>query len=42
MSAAQKGTWTNYEQRAAETGGGIALYGLDRELAEVRSCPPQP
>eukprot|EP00966_Prymnesium_polylepis_P304981 7046893-Prymnesium_polylepis.1 len=38
MSAAQKGIWTDYDQRAAECGG-VALYGLDKELAEVRSRP---
>ena len=30
---AQKGTFTSYEERAAESGGEV-LYGLDKELAE--------
>ena len=38
---AQKGTFTSYEQRAAESGGEV-LYGLDKELAEKAAAKFDP
>ena len=36
------GTFTSYEQRAAEAGGGEVLYGLNKELAEKAAAKYDP
>eukprot|EP00966_Prymnesium_polylepis_P109609 2536290-Prymnesium_polylepis.1 len=38
---AQKGTFTDYEQRAAECGG-EALYGMDKDLAQKAAAKFDP